>query len=97
MQRATPARVAAPRAGECGTIPAMTMLWQPSEEHLRDLPLTRFAQQVEAATGHCFEDYAALHASILEEIQNDEQTPQLSWEPQERPDPPMASEVPIRP
>ena len=48
----------------------MTMLWQPSEEHLRDLPLTRFAQQVEAATGHCFEDYAALHAWSVEEAED---------------------------
>ena len=36
-----PGKGGRPAAGECGTIPAMTMLWQPSEEHLRDLPLTR--------------------------------------------------------
>ena len=44
-----------------------------------------------------FDNYAALHASILEEIQNEEQTPQLAWEPRERPDPPMSREVPLRP
>ena len=34
------------------------------------VPLTRFAQQVEAATGHCFEDYAALHAWSVEEAED---------------------------
>ncbi len=43
-----------------------------------------------------FDDYAALHQAILEEMQNKEQTPQLTWEPEARPNPPMSKEIPIR-
>ena len=70
MPPAILARAVDPLAGECGTICTMTVLWQPSEEHLADLPLTRFARQMESETGHCFEDYAALHAWSVEEAED---------------------------